>query len=630
MSNLNVTKQLIVQEDIAYGEGVITQARGGVNVDVNQVRTIVPVNSLVELNALDTTKFTKAILFSGTAVTIYNYYSGAWNKGTSEVQTLNELRSMPAVAGMSVTVKGHTSFGIGGGNFDTFNGTVVDDNGDKIPSITPNVYFKRRNPKKDLYEFGYLDGAANASVAINSCTLAYGECNLDAGKTYNIQYEIKPLTLKCEGGAANLNCTSPTGNTRFGSLNAAVYPIGGVGAPLSGVRIININVNCNKLIGVTGSTGIKGYLFQRLKNFYQAGCTVSNCASYGFWDYDTATSGTTYCSGIRDNCNAIDCSVSFEQVNVRGVTLNNCNAYTSATLSGYTVEAQYHFYGGSDMQITYNNCRGIADGPCSVIVLALLESKNININDCIFINNYNLGPGNITAAFYCESTGGNYSNINFKNTTLTSTYSTAVYLAPGLSGTVNNKWTFQGCTITGIQVGVQFGGTGGRYIFDDCDISASAPNPTVPFALYSNATNPIVQIRNGYVTATGPAVSATATNLDPSVFLGALQTPTGTVLPSIRQQTIGKGVIITGTTYGYLNVILPTAVLGYTSLSANTTKLAVSINIDYGISLAADLPAAAGMAYQCSHALVDNQTVRLAFVTAAVGKTVRYIITEYN
>lgn len=630
MSNLNVTKQLIVQEDIAYGEGVITQARGGVNVDVNQVRTIVPVNSLVELNALDTTKFTKAILFSGTAVTIYNYYSGAWNKGTSEVQTLNELRSMPAVAGMSVTVKGHTSFGIGGGNFDTFNGTVVDDNGDKIPSITPNVYFKRRNPKKDLYEFGYLDGAANASVAINSCTLAYGECNLDAGKTYNIQYEIKPLTLQCQGGVATLNCTSPTSNTRFGSLNAAVYALGGVGAPLSGVKVINVNINCNKLIGVTGSVGLKGYLFQRCKNFFQAGCTVTNCASYGFWDYDTSATGTTYCSGTRNDCNAIDCAVSFEQVNVRGVTLNNCNAYTSVTLSGYSVEAQFHFYGGSDMQITYNNCRGIADGPCPVIVLALLESKNININDCIFINNYNLGPGNITAAFYADNASGNFDNINFKNTKLISTYSTAVYVLPGSVGTTTNKWTFQGCVITGIQIGVQFAGTGGRYIFDDCDISASAPNPIVPFAMYNNATNPIVQIRNGFVTATGPAVSANATNLTADSFLGVLQTPAGAVLPTIRQQVVGKGVVVTGGTFGSFDIVMTSAVTGWTSSSNNTTKLSVVCSVDYGISLAADGTAAAGMAYMFSHVLQTNQIVRVVLPVAAVGKTIRYLATEYN
>ncbi len=627
MAELQVTKQLIVQEDIAYGEGTVSQSRGGVALDLNKVRTIVPVNSLAELNALDVSKFTKAAYFNGVSTTFYNYYNGGWNKATTEVDTIAVLRTLPAAAGQSVRIKGHTVFGIGEGTFDTFTGTVVDDNGDKIPSATNNVYFKRRQPKRTPYEFGYLDGGTDVSVAANACTIAYGACYLDKGKTYNIQYTIFCLLLQCLGGTAILNATSPTGNTRFGSLNGVVCPTGGVGSPLEGVDARNIEVNCNKLIGVTGSVGIKGFLFTRLKNYYQTGCTVRNCASYGFWDTDTATTGTTFISGTRDNCWAIDCAVSFEQVNTRGVTLNNCNAYISAGLTGYTPEAMFHFYGGSDLQLTYNNCRGIADGPCPTVVLGLLEAKNVNINDSIFINNYN-NPGNITAAFYVDSAGGNFDNINFKNTVLKSTYAAAVYLAPGSSGAVTNKWKFEGCTIQGIQIGIQLNGTGGRYILDNNDISASAPSPTVPFAIYSNATNPVVQVRNGFVTATGPSVGATATNLSAESFLGVVQTPAGSTLPVIRQQKVGTVVMTNGTTHSLTNVVI-SAVLGWTSAAVNTTKLDVSVMVDYGISAAADLPAAAAMAYAFSSALVANDTVRIVSVVGAAGKTIRYVITEY-
>lgn len=523
------------------------------------------------------------------------------------------------------------TIGVGGGFFIQKLGAPVADLGKIIASVSPGYYWERQHPRKTPYEFGFIDGGADVSVAVNACTVAYGACYLDPGKTYNLQYQIKPLLFHCIGGGAVLNCTSPTGNNRFGSLNAAVYPLGGVGSPLEGVDIRNIHINCNKLIGVTGSTGIKGYLFQRLKNFKQAGCIVTNCASYGFWDYDTATTGTTYCSGIRDNCGAIDCAVSFEQVNVRGVTLNNCVAYTSAGLTGMTVEAQFHFYGGADMQLTYNNCRGIADGPCPVICLVLLEAKNVNINDCTFINNYNLGSGNITAAVYAEGTGGNYDNINFKNCILTSTYSAAVYVQPGLAGAATHKWTFTGCRITGIQIGVQFNGTGGRYIFDNCETSASAPNPIQPFAYYNNASNPVVQIRNGWATASGPAVGAAASNLDASSFLGTIQSPAGTVLPSVRQRLVGIGTVISDGAYAYSNIPFPSAVLGWTSLSANTTKLGVEIVIDYGLSGAPDLPTAAGAAYPVSVAMVDNQTVRIIFSnTAAATKKFRYVLTEYS
>lgn len=86
----NVTKALAVQEDIAYGEGTIAQTRGGIAFPtLNLVRTIQPVNSLAELNALDTDKFKKAALFINNEVILYSFYAGSWNICTEDRTSAN-------------------------------------------------------------------------------------------------------------------------------------------------------------------------------------------------------------------------------------------------------------------------------------------------------------------------------------------------------------------------------------------------------------------------------------------------------------------------------------------------------------------------------------------------------------
>ncbi len=76
----NITKALAVQEDVAIGEATISQVRGGTNYhNLNPFRFFYPVNSLVELNALDTAKYLKACLFINSEYTLYSYYTGSWH-----------------------------------------------------------------------------------------------------------------------------------------------------------------------------------------------------------------------------------------------------------------------------------------------------------------------------------------------------------------------------------------------------------------------------------------------------------------------------------------------------------------------------------------------------------------------
>jgi len=84
----NVTKSLAVQEDLSIGESTIAQQRGGIGFpSLNQIRFFYPVNSLVELNALDVTKFKKACLFINSEYTLYSYYSGSWHICAEESAT---------------------------------------------------------------------------------------------------------------------------------------------------------------------------------------------------------------------------------------------------------------------------------------------------------------------------------------------------------------------------------------------------------------------------------------------------------------------------------------------------------------------------------------------------------------
>jgi len=76
MSNRVVKKNLAGQEDILYGEGTSSQTRNGGTYLMNKVRSIYPVNSVAERDALDTAKFTKCRLYFAAARPAEDY---EWN-----------------------------------------------------------------------------------------------------------------------------------------------------------------------------------------------------------------------------------------------------------------------------------------------------------------------------------------------------------------------------------------------------------------------------------------------------------------------------------------------------------------------------------------------------------------------
>ncbi|UOF80175.1 hypothetical protein [Caudoviricetes sp.] len=133
MSIKNVIKSLITQQDIAYGEDTVVQTRGDLDLTLDKVRTIQPVNSLTELNALDTTKFKKAALFLNGEVTSYSWNGTAWveaNKKTSTLASLAALRAtVPSYNGQIFNLQGMVTTGVGVSSwyYDASDTTSVDD-----------------------------------------------------------------------------------------------------------------------------------------------------------------------------------------------------------------------------------------------------------------------------------------------------------------------------------------------------------------------------------------------------------------------------------------------------------------------------------------------------------------------
>ncbi len=175
MTTIVVEKNLITQQDIAYGENSFTQVRGGGTFPVDQVRCIYPVNSLAELNSLDPVKFPKVILFTGNNFYLYTYVGGNWvEQKTKNIDSWASIATvLPTAAGQLFSLAQHTSPGIGGGTLMSFAGTATDNGGTQKDALG-GYYLKRINYDKLKPEmFGY----AKIVDMPNATLLAY----LDAG-----------------------------------------------------------------------------------------------------------------------------------------------------------------------------------------------------------------------------------------------------------------------------------------------------------------------------------------------------------------------------------------------------------------------------------------------------------------
>lgn len=96
MSNRVITKSLAAQQDLLFGEGLQEQKRAGGNFVVDKIRTIYPVNSLDELNALDPEQFPKARLYTEDGTVDYVYSEGEYVAVSDSALTLQVTEAKTA------------------------------------------------------------------------------------------------------------------------------------------------------------------------------------------------------------------------------------------------------------------------------------------------------------------------------------------------------------------------------------------------------------------------------------------------------------------------------------------------------------------------------------------------------
>lgn len=285
MTYVTVEKNLIIQQDIAFGENSLTQTRGGGSFTVDQVRCIYPVNSLEELNSVDPVKFPKAILFSGNNSYLYVNVSGSWVEQDKNIASWDEISTItPTAAGQLFTLAQHTSGGIGGGTLMAFAGSVTDDGGMQ-KNCLGGFYLKRINYDYVTPQmFGVINSGnetARAQLWANYITANGGVAKFQRG-----EYVIDDLDLSYVSGK-NYKLIGD------GPESTTILPptIGNYGIDLngsSGTIFSNVEVSDFMMFMQAGRNGLKlfgnSYLDAHNLTFYggNVGVTVESVLSSSF------------------------------------------------------------------------------------------------------------------------------------------------------------------------------------------------------------------------------------------------------------------------------------------------------------------------------------------------------------
>lgn len=206
MPIISVEKNLLTEEDIAYGEGTVVQVRGGGSYPLKKVRAIVPVNSLDELALLDTTRFTKAVLFTGNVPAFYAFVSGGWQIDTTLAEaiadkliyrpTFASLNTTEAQEGNLVQTAGLSALGVGGALYVAKVGAVATLSPYRINSATVGVYFEQVD--NDLLKVTYNGGTSTLAAALADLRADLNAAEVDIGvlETSSAAYAVTKNRLR--------------------------------------------------------------------------------------------------------------------------------------------------------------------------------------------------------------------------------------------------------------------------------------------------------------------------------------------------------------------------------------------------------------------------------------------------
>lgn len=203
-----ITKQLAAQEDLAFGEGSVVQARNGQSYTVNKIRGFYPCNSLAELNSLDGNRFPKACTVIDGVICFYVYSNGSYSQ-------VAENSSNQTYRGTGISTQGNYV-----------------QNGDTIPAGTTHLVLLLNGKPEEVIAWNALTlPAVVTAVPSGDNGFAGYELETDQGTfefvsqvTYSQRLSGNVLGWGAIGDATERsNSAQSTGTDDYTKINKAIY-----------------------------------------------------------------------------------------------------------------------------------------------------------------------------------------------------------------------------------------------------------------------------------------------------------------------------------------------------------------------------------------------------------------------
>jgi hypothetical protein len=473
----------------------------------------------------------------------------------------------------------------------------------------------------NVLDYGAIgDGTADDTAAIVAALAATTSTVYMPAGTYRISTNLNIGGKQLIGAGkyeTTILCFSPTSNGRFGGVTtnqAAVYSLGTTGNTISGSQVSDLTIDCDGLLNVTGTVGLKGVMFYKSHACLASNVRVIDSRSYAFWCAD-AIGSTDYCSAVFEDCEETGSEIGFETVNPTTCYFIRCKSIKPLASPTWTVDNMFHAYGMTDEALViFDNCYG--RGYSATVISLVLKCRNVQ-----FIGGYfeQLTAGN--SAFFILFNSGDHLGIEFNSAVFKSAGYGGVAAIGDAAPSGRKSTKFIGGSITAADGnGVSFQSNNGIYEFVGTDISATRSGGAAAYCLDSSGTGNIIQFTGGSLTAVGGAGTAVSLGVNAYISDQTLQTPAGLVLPRIRQLVYGTGTLVNASTYAYINANFPFATL-------DLTKVVATAMID--ATGAASGAAAAAEATAISFIALNNTNFNLYAVTAAAGRKVNWQLTEY-
>lgn len=405
---------------------------------------------------------------------------------------------------------------------------------------------------------------------------------------------------------------------------AGVWAMGAEGAPVFGLRTEDMTIDCQGLMtGLpSGDVYMKGHHFRRVHGFEVNRVKVIECGSYSFWANDkTIEAGGTItgCSGVYNDCTAVDGDIFFETTGRCYITYNRPRAEQTRSVWTWPVSQTFHFYGGDGL-ITVNDY--YARVKSSTIIGPLLTMKNVTFN-----NGYAEQLDPLTTVINMSGNPtGNFDNWQINNPTWVAAGDMGALSFGGLSN-ANSKMVFNGGRLTSLKgtgptfTAINVGWGSIDMIGTDC-ISITLAG-TTPLALIVFGTWKSFNVFGGKLEAVGPSVGASPVNAAGVKFNGTTLIPFSPVVPTIRQQKYFSQAFASaaGGTVGQINNLMP---LNF----ANVNKVVItgSVKCTAGVTLANAQEAQLFDWYSPSANIFNI----LAAGAASIGKILNFVVTEYD